>query len=50
MQSNEREGDKFLLMPKYAIAQLLEQCDFTRPISEEEKEWLDMEPVRDEIL
>ena len=27
--------------PRYALAELLAQCDFTKPVAAEEKEWLD---------
>jgi antitoxin component of MazEF toxin-antitoxin module len=27
--------------PRYALAELLAQCDFTKPVLNEEQEWLD---------
>ena len=30
---------------KYTMKELLDQCDFSLPISEEEQEWLDLRPV-----
>ena len=36
--------------PKYTLAELLAQCDFSIPPSEEETEWLNAPPVgREEI-
>ena len=36
--------------PKYTMKELLDQCDFSLPISEEEQEWLDVRPVGRELL
>ncbi len=35
---------------KYTMKELLDQCDFSLPISEEEQEWLDLRPVGGELL
>ena len=35
---------------KYTLDELLAQCDFSQPYSEEEREWLDAEPVGRELL
>ena len=31
--------------PRYALGELMSQCDFSQPISQEEREWLDVTPV-----
>lgn len=31
--------------PRYALSELIAQCDFSQPISQEEREWLDITPV-----
>ena len=36
--------------PHYTLAELVSKCDFSRPISDEEKEWLDMPNVGEEEL
>ena len=36
--------------PKYKLADLLAQCDYTIPMSAEEREWLDMPSVGREIV
>jgi antitoxin ChpS len=36
--------------PRYRLAELMEQCDLSAPVSEESQAWLDAEPVGREIL
>jgi antitoxin ChpS len=36
--------------PKYKLQELLDQCDFSLPMSEEEREWLDAPRVGEEVL
>lgn len=36
--------------PKYTLEELMAQCDLDAPWSEEEREWLDLEPVGREII
>jgi antitoxin ChpS len=36
--------------PTYALDQLLAQCDFDQPYSDEERAWLDAPPVGRELL
>ena len=36
--------------PRYTLAELLAQCDFDQPMTDEEKEWLDAPPVGREVL
>jgi antitoxin ChpS len=36
--------------PKYALSELLAQCDFSQPMTAEEREWLDAPAVRQEEL
>lgn len=36
--------------PKYTLEELLAQCDPDVPITEEERMWLDLEPVGREII
>jgi looped-hinge helix DNA binding domain, AbrB family len=31
--------------PRYALSELMAQCDFSQPMSQEEREWLDAPPV-----
>lgn len=33
------------MKPRYTLAELLAQCDFDRPITDEDREWLDAHPV-----
>ena len=35
--------------PRYTLAELLAQCDFSQPLSDEEREWLDAPPVGNEF-
>ncbi len=35
--------------PRYSLAELVAQCDPDAPISDEEREWMEMEPVGEEI-
>lgn len=36
--------------PRYTLAELMEQCDLSAPVTEESQAWLDAEPVGREIL
>ena len=36
--------------PKYTLEELIEQCDLTDSIDEEDRSWLDAKPVGKEIL
>ena len=36
--------------PRYTLAELLAQCDFDMPLSQEDKDWLNAKPVGKEIL
>lgn len=36
--------------PKYTLEELLAQCDFDAPLSEEEREWMNDPPVGREII
>jgi antitoxin ChpS len=36
--------------PKYTLQELLDQCDFSLPMSTEEREWLDAPRVGEELL
>ena len=38
------------LRPRYALAELLAQCDFDQPITTQEQDWLDSPPVGREVL
>ena len=38
------------LKPRYTLAELLAQCDFDQPITDEDKDWLDAPPVGREVL
>ena len=38
------------LRPRYTLNELLEQCDASAPISEEDHAWLDSRPVGNELL
>ena len=48
------EGERLVIekrrRPKYTLDELLAQCDFTIPMSDEEREWLDMPAVGREIV
>ena len=48
------DGDRLVIesrkRPKYTLQQLLDQCDFSLPISDEEREWLDAPRVGEELL
>ena len=48
------EGERLVIekrrRPKYTLDELLAQCDFTIPMSDEEREWLDMPSVGREIV
>lgn len=49
------EGETLVLKPavqrpKYTLEELLAQCDFDAPYSDEERAWLDAEPVGRELL
>ncbi len=36
--------------PKYTLQELLDQCDFSLPISDEEREWMDAPSIGEELL
>lgn len=36
--------------PKYKLDELLAQCDFDAPLSDDEKLWLDAEPLGNEVI
>ena len=36
--------------PRYTLAELLEQCDVSAEISDEDRDWLDSPAVGDELL
>jgi antitoxin ChpS len=48
------DGDRLVIQsqkrPKYTLQELLDQCDFSLPISEEEREWMDIVPVGEELI
>ena len=35
--------------PHYSLDQLLEQCDFHAPLTEEDRTWLDLKPMGTEL-
>lgn len=47
------EGDQLILKParpRYKLADLLAQCDYSLPMSDEEREWLDAPAVGRELI
>ena len=49
----EREGDHLVLRPerpRYTLQELLDQCDFSLPRSNEDEEWLNSPPVGRELI
>ena len=47
------EGDQIILRPTrphYKLADLLAECDYSLPLSEEEREWLDAPAVGGELI
>lgn len=48
------EGARLVLeprrRPKYTLDELLSQCDFSLPAADEDREWLDVPPVGEELL
>jgi antitoxin ChpS len=46
----EAMSEKRVRRSKYTLEELLAQCDFEQPYSEEERAWLDAPPVGREIL
>ena len=48
------DGDRLVIeprkRPKYTMQELLDQCDFSLPISEEEREWMDAPRVGEELV
>lgn len=48
------DGDRLVIerrkKPKYTLQELLDQCDFSQPVSDEEREWMDVVPVGEESL
>jgi antitoxin ChpS len=47
------EGDHLVVhpqtKPRYTLGELLAQCDPAAPVTEEDREWLDMPPVGREL-
>lgn len=47
------EGERLIVeaprKPRYTLEELLAQCDFDTPMSEEDREWLDLRPVGREL-
>ena len=35
--------------PRYTLAELLAQCDFDQPMTDQDREWLDQDPVGREV-
>jgi antitoxin ChpS len=48
------EGESFVLRPRkkpgYTLQELLDQCDYSIPMDEEEREWLDAPRVGHELI
>ena len=48
------DGDRLVVQakkrPKYTLEELLAQCDYSQPMSAEEREWLDAPAVGRELL
>ena len=48
------EGGRLVVEPKprrrYTMAELLAKCDYSQPRTQEEQEWLDLQPVGRELL
>ncbi|HZL26215.1 MAG TPA: hypothetical protein VFC39_06760 [Acidobacteriaceae bacterium] len=48
------EGESFVLRPrrkpKYTLQELLDQCDFSIPMDQEERDWLDAPRVGRELI
>jgi antitoxin ChpS len=38
------------MKPRYTLAELLSQCDWDDPMSAEDREWLDADPVGKEAI
>lgn len=36
--------------PRYTLAEMMEQCDLSAPMTEEDRAWLDLIPVGREII
>ena len=36
--------------PRYTLQELLDQCDFSLPVSEEDRLWMESPPIGDELL
>jgi antitoxin ChpS len=48
------EGDRLIIDPqprkRYTLEELMSQCDASRPLSAEDKKWVNDEPVGRELL
>jgi antitoxin ChpS len=44
------QGKLIVRRRKYTLQQLLDQCDFSIPMSEEEREWIDAPAVGRELI
>ena len=48
------DGDRLILQPqlkpRYSLEELLAQCDYSQPLSPEDREWIDAAPVGRELL
>lgn len=48
------DGDRLVVQakkrPKYTLEELLAQCDYSQPMTDEEREWLDAPAVGRELL
>ncbi len=48
------DGDRLILQPqlkpRYSLEELLAQCDYSQPLSAEDREWIDAPPVGRELL
>jgi antitoxin ChpS len=44
------QGKLLIRRRKYALQELLDQCDFSIPMSDEEREWLDAPRVGRELI
>lgn len=51
--SIDLDGDHLVLRPerpRYTLDELLSQCDFSQPRSQEDEEWINVRPVGREIF
>ena len=48
------EGERLILQPqirpRYTLDELLAKCDFSQPLTQEDREWIDAPPVGRELL